>query len=65
MSKHSEHQPRQTQISTLGDTLCTFTYNHATSKTNLAKYFIRCEQTFSIAEDGACLLYTSPSPRDS
>ena len=36
-SKLPEHQPRQTQISTLGDTLSTFTNNHATGKTNLPK----------------------------
>ena len=35
-SKHPEYQPRQTQISTLGDTLGTFSYNCAKGKTNLA-----------------------------
>ena len=42
-SKHPEHQPRQTQISTLADTIGTFTYNRITGKTNLAKYLIRSE----------------------
>ena len=42
-SKHPEHQPRQTLIITLGDTLGTFTYNRATGKTNLVKYLIRSE----------------------
>ena len=40
-SKHPEHQSRQTQISTLADTLGTFIYNYATGKTNLTKNFIR------------------------
>ena len=52
-SKHPEHQPRQTQIRTLGNTLGTFSYNRATGKTNLAKFLIRSEQPFSIAEDDA------------
>ena len=42
-SKHSEHQPRQTQISTLGGTLGTFTYNRDIGKTNLAKYLSRSD----------------------
>ena len=54
-SKHPEHQPRQTQISTLG----TFSYNRATGKTNLAKYLIRSEQSFSMAEDDAFTDYIS------
>ena len=39
-SKHPEHLLWQTQISTLGGTISTFTYNCATGKTNLAKYLI-------------------------
>ena len=50
-SKHPKYQAWQTQISTLGSTLDTFTYNHATCKTNLAKYLIRSEHSFSKAED--------------
>ena len=56
-SKHSEHQPRQTQISTLGGTLGTFTYNRVTYKTNLAKYLIWSEYPFSIAEDEIFIEY--------
>ena len=52
-SKHPEHQPRQTQISTLGDTLGIFSCNRATNKLNLAKYLIRSEQPFSTTEDNA------------
>ena len=52
-SKHPEHQTRQTQISTLGGTLGTFSYNRAIGKINLAKYLIRFEQPFSMAEDDA------------
>ena len=52
-SKHSEHQPRQTQISTLGGTIGTFTYNRATDKTILVKYLIRSEQPFRITGDNA------------
>ena len=52
-SKYSEHQSRQTQISILCSTLSTFTDNCATGKTNLAKYLIRSEQPFSMAEDEA------------
>ena len=51
--KHPTQQSRQIQISTLGTTLGTFTYNHVTGKTYLAKYLIRSEQLFSMAEDGA------------
>ena len=57
-SKYLEHQPWQTQISTLGGTLGTFTYNHATNKTNLAKYLIRSEQPFRMAEDDAFTKYS-------
>jgi len=42
-SKHPKHQPRQTLISILGDTIGTFTYNYAIGKTNLAKYLIQFE----------------------
>ena len=42
-SKYPEHQPQQTQISTLGGTIDTFSYNRATGKINLAKYLIRFE----------------------
>ena len=52
-SKHPEHQPRQTQISTLDDTLDTFSYNYATGKINLAKYLIRSEQPLFMAENDA------------
>ena len=51
--KHPKHQPRQTQISTLGGTLGTFSYNRATGKTNLAKFLIWSKQPFSMAEDDA------------
>ena len=56
-SKHPEHQPRQTQISTLGGTLDTFSYNCVTDKTNLVKYLIRSEQPFSMVEDDAFIDY--------
>ena len=51
--KHPKHQPRQTQISTLGGTLGTFSYNRATIKTNLVKYLIRSEQPFSMTKNDA------------
>ena len=47
-SKHSEHQPRQIQISTLGGTLGTFSYSRTTGKTNLMKYLVQSEQPFSM-----------------
>ena len=50
-SKHLECQPLQTQISTSGGTVGTFTYNCAIGKINLAKYLIQFEQSFSMAED--------------
>ena len=50
-SKHLEHQPRQTQISTLGGTLDIFSYNCETGKTNLVKFLIQSEQPSSMAED--------------
>jgi len=37
----------------LGGTLGTFNYNCATGITNLAKYLIRSEQSFSMVEDDA------------
>ena len=52
-SKHPEHQPQKTQISILGGTLGTFSYNGVTDKINLAKYLFRSEQPFSMAEDNA------------
>ena len=57
-SKHPKHQPRQTQISTLGGTIGNFTYNHATGKENLVKYLIRSEQPFSMAENDAFTDYS-------
>ena len=59
-SKHSEHQPRQTQISTLGGTLGTFSYNRATCKTNLAKNLIQSEQSFSMVKDDAFKIILEP-----
>ena len=54
-SKYPEYQPRQIKISTLGGT---FSYNRTTGKINLAEYFIRSEQPFSMAEDDAFTDYS-------
>lgn len=56
-SKHPVQQPRQTQISTLGSTLGTFSYNPNTSKSNLAKFLIQSKQPFSFAENNVFTNY--------
>ena len=45
--------------------LGTFTYNHATCKTNIAKYFIRSEQHFIMPEDDSFTNYirTTDNPK--
>ena len=40
-----------------GNTSCTFNYNRATDKSNLAKYLIRSKQPVSMAEDDAFTNY--------
>ena len=51
--KHLQNQSWQTQISTFGGTLSTFSYNRQRGKTNLTKYLIQAEQPFSFAENEA------------